>query len=167
MCGHEWEFFILNWRLCTKQKRKIQQKKIIPAPTSPSITDCDVEHYKCIYRTTAIYLILNRWNMFYSGKNATLFRSIVEMLAIVSEINNFWLDVNNFISNSHLQNDQPFTFKNHSITMNTEKENRILTNVFAVSIETGFSAFFPRSSISYFNCDLLLCSHTNCNLTNE
>lgn len=120
MCGHEWEFFILNWRLCTKQKRKIQQKKIIPAPTSPSIKDCDVEHYKCIYRTTAIYLILNRWNMFYSGKNATLFRSIVEMLAIVSEINNFWLDVNNFISNSHLQNDQPFTFKNHSITMNAE-----------------------------------------------
>lgn len=141
---------------------KFNGKKIIPAPTSPSIKDCDVEHYKCIYRTTVIHLILNRWNMFYSGKNATLFRSIVEL-----DVNNFWLDVNNFVSNSHLQNDQPFTFKNHSITMNAEKENRILTNVFAVSIETGFSAFFPRSSISYLNCDLLLCSHTNYNLTNE
>lgn len=129
---------------CVQNKNaKFNRKKIIPAPTSPSIKDCDVEHYKCIYRTTAIYLILNRWNMFYSGKNATLFRSIVEMLAIVSEINNFWLDVNNFISNSHLQNDQPFTFKNHSITMNTEKENRILTEMCLLfRLKQDFPHFF-------------------------
>lgn len=174
MCGHEWKLiFNSEW----KTHKQTEENALKYIRNSITIMIADKELSRIFAEQQPFIWFINVVMMFYSGGKCHFSPQHCQnanILVIVSEISNFCSD---FVGHIKIHFQYTFTemvghllqelFNNNN---RWKKQCTELKHICVTAISIGIFQiyfFFCCPSISCFSCDLSLCSHMNCNLTNE